>query len=302
MALSPLARACAWINAQLPAFHVERKRETLAAAIKAVAELAHAADFLLRSAEADLVSTGRTWMSQAWAALDQGELLRELVASNPRLLPFGAAFLPFHLCGYSNEALRSTVALQAQRAQMGPLNWTLIVPVLRLLEIAPSPEMEQQARLLSVLHSQTSAQLMPPDAVYVLTHECLYATGYGRYAPRCAASVAAYLQDVLPALVSRFVDRADADILAELILVCRVLGLPAVEDRALRLLAEAQTPAGNVLTVDSSQTNATILPRFVHPWLPRSYHTTLVAIMAWSASHPEDAVRDNVMSSHEQTS
>ena len=185
---------------------------------------------------------------------------------------------------------------------MGPLNWTLIVPVLRLLEIEPSSEMEEQARLCSVLHNQTSAAAMPPDAVYVLTHECLYASAYGRYAPRCAEPVTAYLRTVLPALVSRFLDLPDVDILAELLLVSQVLGLKEVDGRVHQRLAAAQTPDGSVLALDSSPTQTSILPRFVHPGLPRSYHTTLVAIMAWAARPVRSEPRDHETTSNEQAS
>lgn len=302
MAPSPIALACGWINAHLAAFHVERKRESLAASIKAVAELAHAADFLLRSADAEQSALGHAWIEQAWAALEQGELLRELVASNPRLLPFGAAFLPFHLCGYRNEALRSTLAAQAQRAHLGPLNWTLVVPVLRLLAIEPSSQMEDQARLCSVLHNQTSAAAMPPDAVYVLLHECLYASAYGRHAPRGSEQVTAYLRAVLPALVSRFVDLPDSDILAELILVSQVLGLHDVNGRAHQRLVAAQIPDGSVMAIESNTAQPTILPRPVHPGLPRSYHTTLVAIMAWTARPVRSEPRDHGTTSNKQAS
>jgi len=295
-----LDRACAWVERQRPAFRVERKRESIAAAVKAVAELAHAADFLLRSPAARHHAAAQAWLDQAWAELEQGELLRELIAANPRLIPFATALLPFHLRGYRNPTLVSTIAAQARCVRMGPLNWTLLVPVLRLLDLDPTPEMCAQADSLSVLQSQPHAQAMPADAVYVLTHECMYACGLGRYPLRGTESQAAYLRHVLPELVERFVDMKDADIVAELLLACHAVAIQPTA-RAEQILITAQIADGCVMTVDASQLPATILPRFSHPRLGRHYHTTLVAIMAWAARCAPGLPRDPMRLMQEQT-
>lgn len=281
MTTDRLRRACGWVDARLSAFKIDRTRQWFGASVKAVAELAHGADCLLRASDAPLVAIGRTWMDHAWAELDGGELIREIIAKSPHFAPAAAAFLPFFLSGYRNEMLRATLASQVRRAELGPLHWTMMVPVLRLFEIELAPAMEEAARVLSVLHGKTLASAMPQDAAYILIHECLYASSWGRHALRCDEATTAYLAETLPALVEIYCELGDADSVAELILASHCAGRPCESERPFALLAESQTAEGNLVAQDPNS-RVTVIRRFEHPRLARTYHTTLAAIMAWS--------------------
>ena len=277
---TPLSHACQWIDLHLLDFKVNPSPAWLFASIKAVTELAHAADFLLRTGEPRWVAVGHRWMEFAWAEIKGGELLRALIKSDARLVPIGIAFLPFHLSGHHSDALNATMEAQVRATQMDPLGWTLTVPALEILGIAADPVMQVQARPLSVLANRTAAALLPQDAVYLLAHECLYASSWGRHAPRYPEETADYVAATLPALISNCCDVGDADVLAELVLALHSSSLPCVDLEVWKILQDAQEADGNV--VSREQLN-TLFPRLVHPVLQRTYHTTLVAIMAWSA-------------------
>lgn len=277
---TPLSQASSWIDSHLRDFEVNPSPAWLFASIKAVTELAHAADFLLRTQEPRWIAVGHRWMEFAWAEIQGGELLRLLIASDVRLVPVGISFLPFHLSGHRSDALNATMAAQVRSAQMDPLGWTLTVPALTILGIAVDPAIEVQARPLSVLANQTIAALLPQDAVYLLAHECLYATSWGRHAPRYDETTAAYVSTTLPALIAGCCEVSDPDVLAELLLALHTVSPSCVESHVWKLLQDAQENAGNVV---SREPLNTLFPRLVHPVLQRTYHTTLVAIMAWSA-------------------
>ena len=89
--------------------------------------------------------------------------------------------------------------------------------------------------------------------------------------------------------------------MAELLLACHAVGTQPTA-RAEQLLIAVQTADGCVMTIDASQLPATILPRFSHPQLERQYHTTLVAIMAWSARFAAGLPRDHIRLMQEQAS
>lgn len=276
----PLRLAASWIDSRLCDFAVNLSPAWLFASIKAVTELAHAADVLCRTQQPSWSAVGQRWMEFAWNEIQQGELLRALIASDARLLPIAVAFLPFHLSGHPSEPLLTVIRNQLRTAQLDPLGWTLTVPALKMLGIATSPREQEEAQVLSVLANQTKAKLLPQDAVYLLSHECLYATSWGRHPPRYDLGTAAYVEATLPALASYSYAQGDVDVLAELALAMHSCGLPCLPAPVFAALQNAQSAAGNVV---SQVQLHTLFPRLTHPVLQRTYHTTLVALMAWSA-------------------
>jgi hypothetical protein len=217
-------------------------------------------------------------MDLAWDETVRGELIRAVIATDPKFVPTAITYLPFHLAGWRNEALRATIAAEVPNATMVPLGWAMTVPALRMFGIAPTPAMEAEARRISVLAQRTPPERLPQDAVYLFAHECVYATEWGRHAARFDEPTAAYVAAALPALVA--LHREDADVVAELILAVHAVSAGCVADEVWDILEGAQEPAGNVRPPDKL---VTIFERLVHPVLERTYHTTLVAIMAWSS-------------------
>jgi hypothetical protein len=282
------ARACAWVDSQLEHFRVDRAPVHLMATIKAVAELGHAAEVLGRSARPGAAETGRRWMDLAWERLDGGETIRQLVAADPQFVPVAITYLPFALAGRVNERLRATVAAQLPRTVMDPLGWTMTVPALAILGVPATPIMEERARPMSVLANRTRPELLPQDAVYLFAHECLYETRWGQRPPGWGATAAEYVLAALPALLERWRAAGDPDVLAELVAALHAVRPGCVPQAAWDLIGRAQQPAGNM----APNRLVTIFPRLPHPVLTRTYHTTLVAIMAWAGCpHPADGPR-----------
>jgi len=273
-----LAAACTWIEGQLDRFTADRRDGSPGhlASIKALGDLAHGADVLARSPVPELAERGRIWLELAAHRLAGGERIRELIAASPMYAPAAVAYLALELAGRRNPALTATLAAAVTRAQLPPLAWTMLVPTLELLGIAPSAAMHRDARRMSVLASRTPADAMPADAAYVLAHECLYATRWGRDQPRWDDETAGYVAVALPALIERATSARDVDLLAELIAAGHAALGTCVAPQAWQTLAAAQTPAGNLEPAPL----VTMFPRLAHPALGRTYHTTLVAIMA----------------------
>ena len=270
-----LERACGWVDAHLRDFTISRSsQDAFWASLKAVAELAHAADFLRRMSDAVWHATGDRWLDLAWREVGRGELIAQAIAKDPRLLPVALTFVPFHLAGLRSARAVDTIASQLPAATLAPLEWTFVLPALAILGI-PAPARPTQ----SVLARRAPAAELSVDETYTLAHECFYVAHWGHVAPAFDDATAAYVAAALPALVDRFRAERDADVLAELVLAsqtCRV----AVAAEASQAIAAAQAPEGNIVPPPRLVTTHR---RFVHPTMSRTYHTTLAAIMAWAS-------------------
>jgi len=286
--IDAVLRACAWIETRLGDLAIDRSLDPSRrmAALKAFGDLAHAADILERSAQPALAAIGQRWMELAVRQLAGGERIRELIAAAPIYAPAAVMFLPLHLSGRPCPALYATLAAQIRGAELPPLAWTMLVPSLELYDIEPTAVMRAQARRMSVLAAGTAAALLPQDAAYVLVHECMYATRWGRCPPRWDRDTSAYVAQTLPELIERRTADRDADLVAELILAAHAALGACAAPRAWDALLAAQTPAGNV---EPLARLVTMFPRLPHPVLTRTYHTTLVSIMAWTACGHHDA-------------
>src|SRR5262245_56014162 len=71
-----LLQACRWIELHLGDFRLARwmgsSDDAFWASIKAIAELAHAGDFLVRAPGAELRTLGDAWIALAWDEVDHG--------------------------------------------------------------------------------------------------------------------------------------------------------------------------------------------------------------------------------------
>jgi hypothetical protein len=271
----PFVAACRWVEHRLGDFTISRgSRDAFWASLKAVAELAHAADFLRRMPDAAWHATGDRWLDHAWREVGHGEVIVEVIAKEARFLPVALTFVPFHLAGLRAQRVLDAIAAQLPRAELVPLEWTFVLPALAILEL-PVPSRPMQ----SVLVRRTPAAELSLDDTYTLAHECFYVARWGHASPSIDAETAAYVADVLPALVERFRGAGDADVLAELVLASRTCGV-AVAAGASEAIAAAQAPEGNVVPPARLVSEHR---RFVHATMSRTYHTTLAAIMAWAS-------------------
>ena len=278
-----LVQACRWIELHLGDFRLARwmgsSDDAFWASIKAIAELAHAGDFLARAPGAEQRSLGAAWIDLAWDEVEHGATIRNVIAADPRFLPVVLTYVPFHLIGRRSAEVSDAIARQAPRATLGPIEWSLVAPVLEILDVPVPAAATTAAREHSVLTRRPPVDTMAPDAAYILAHECFYASRWGHEPARYAdANARDYVHETLAALMERATRAGDADLLAELILAALVTRTD-VDARALEVVERAQTPTGNVVPPPRLLTRH---QRFVHPTMPRTYHTTLAAIMAWA--------------------
>ncbi|HEY0254905.1 MAG TPA: hypothetical protein VGC41_25440 [Kofleriaceae bacterium] len=266
--------ACAWVEAQLPAFALTPASPSAhMAMLKALGDLAHCGELLSRTPGRERVGTH--WLDRACEWLADGERIHELVARNPIYAPAAATALPLILAGRVRGGLVETLRRQVAIAQLPSLAWTMLVPTLELCGISPSAEMISLARKTSVLAQKSDPARIPFDAAYVLAHECMYATKFSREDPPWDAATTAYACAALVTLEQRARAAADADLWAELAIAYRAV----TGTRWLDTSFFSQTRAGNV---EPPAELTSIFPRLPHPRLSRTYHTTLVAIMAWA--------------------
>jgi len=280
-----LARACAWIDTRLETsfrlapFDGDRREGPFWASLRAIGELAHAADFLIRNPCPAAVALGRRWLDHAWRETAGGEVILAALAADPRFLPGTLAFVPFQLAGCDRADVREVIARQLRFAALPPLDWTFVVPALELLGI-PAARHRPLAAPYSVLARQLGPG-MPRDAAYILAHECSYAARWGHEPPRLGEAASRYVHAILPALVARSCTDQETDLLADLILASCTTGVP-VAPAAFDALELAQTLDGNVAERARRSSPTLRFQRLSHPTLDRTYHTTMATIMAWA--------------------
>lgn len=280
---TPLSRATRWVDDRIDDFRINGPKDAppsneRLAALKALAELAHAANALIRSGTDP--DTGRQWLEFAWEQIEHGEVLTHLVSLDPKFSLTAIAFLPFHLADLHSPRLYAALTTQIEHVSMGPLEWALLGPTLQILKIVPVPPASHCADEASVLATMPPMSAMAIDAVYLFAHECLYACRWGRRVPEFNTDQWTYIERTLTALTVRFRDSHDPDVLAEIILATHGLGLGCAPQDAWRVLYTAQTKAGNIVPKEATVDQ---LRRLHHPRFTRTYHSTLVAIMAFCA-------------------
>lgn len=262
----PWQPAAGWIDGRLREFVLApwqrgAQDERFWASLKAVGELAHAGDWLSRTVDP---IRGRRWLDHACREVRDGELLRAVLARDPRFLPAVLVVVPFHLAGRGDPATVDVVRAQLPHATLSDLEWTFVAPALEILGVA---------------HDRGRRGLAAgpgADAAYVLAHECFYATRWGH--GRAADEDRAYAARTLPAMIASA--RSNVDLLAELVLAACCMEVP-IDAGTLEMLDAAQASDGSITPPSHVSTR---LPRFAHPTMQRTYHTTLAAIMAWAAA------------------
>ena len=174
-----------------------------------------------------------------------------------------------------------TIEAQLLGVDMPPFAWQLFVPTLLMLGIQPMPSRAEEAWRRGVLANRPAELVtMPADPVYLMTHECFYSSHWGHIRPLYGHLIVEYVADMLPKLVAYYRAKGHADLLAELILASHTQGLACPPASAWDILVAAQSSDGNIVPPENPGTD---YPRLAHSILPRTYHTTIVSIMAWAA-------------------
>jgi hypothetical protein len=270
--IEPLARACAWVDANLEAFAFDRDREFRFASLKALAELAHAADVLSTCSGA----TASRWLDYAWSELEGGQAIAAIIDEDVRFAPLAITFLPFHLAGRTNAALAKQIA-ELDATKLDRRTAMLLAPALRLFGV------HSEHAGLSIDRPSAFSE----DDSYIFAHECLYASAFGRQRPDWTAETVGYVTTTTNVLLERYAH--DADVLAELTFVRHASLTLCVGESAWAALARAQTASGNIVAIEKTNT---AFPRVRHRRLARTYHSTLAAIMAWASCETRCSQRD----------
>lgn len=279
--MKPLALACGWVQNHLDEFAIVDRGIGLVPSVKALTELFHAGDLLARTKDPELNWMGDWWMDFVWEQIHGGALIERMIAMDVRLLPAVATFMGPHIRGRRNESLYATVAAQLEGQRLSPLVSTLLRPTLRILEIEAHPDLfEGPSR--SVLENRPDPMTMTFDEAYMFTHEAFYVTTWGTAPSTLDATTVAWVNGAIPLLAERYA--YDPDLIAELIVASHLLYLPScVSPRLLEIVEAAQRPDGSIVVPEAVDDPSTALfKRYRHPRLERTYHATLVAIMAWS--------------------
>lgn len=278
--MAVLAKACQWVQDHLDEFAIEDRGIGLVPSIKALTELFHAADLLARTNHPDLGWMGEWWMDFVWQQIHGGELIERVIAMDVRYLPVVATFMGPHIRGRRNESLYATVAAQLEGHRMSPLLSTVMRPTLRILGIEAPPDLFEGPSQ-SILDNRPDPMGMTHDQAYLLTHESFYVTTWGTAPSTLDANARAWVATAVPVLAERYA--SNSDLIGELITASHLLYLPCVSPRLFEIVEAAQTPDGDVVSPEPVEDPSTALfKRYRHPRLPRTYHATLVAIMAWS--------------------
>lgn len=267
------------MDGHLAAFFVERSAEQLLPSIKAIAELAHTAELLLRHPEAELRQQGQRWLEHAWAALDAGQLIARLVKAEPRLLLAATTLVPFRLAGKSQDAAVTVIAEQVLRAPLTSPQWTLLSTVLPTLGVPLPDDITSAARRGSVLVARPAPAQLSLESVYLLIHECLGRSAWTGDKLWATVEEQAYLDVLLPRLLAHFIEVRDTDVVAELVLTTHTLPLRCCADDVWPYLLAAQEPSGRFCP---PARRVTPLQRSDDEFAS-GYHTTLVTIMALAA-------------------
>lgn len=267
---------CGWVDGHLAAFFVERSAEQLLPSIKAIAELAHAAELLLRQPDAGLQQQGARWLEHAWAALGSGQLIARLVKAEPKLLVAATTLVPFRLAGKAMDGVVSVLGQQAVLAPLAASHWALLSTVLPALGVPLPEDLASAALRGSVLAKRPAPAQLSLDDVYMLIHECLGRSAWTKNKLWATVEEQGYLDAVLPRLTAFCIDARDNDLVAELVLATHTLPFACTPPEVWSFLLSTQEATGRFCP---PARRVTPLQRTDEDFAS-GYHATLATIMA----------------------
>ncbi|MBF0688568.1 MAG: hypothetical protein IR158_12495 [Cellulomonas sp.] len=272
-----LAGTRRWVDHNLDRFHLpDVASPGFVHALKPLGELA------LTAHVADLGSDSAGWLEWCWQETQEGELLLRVVDEHHALVPPVVSLYSV----FATHGLR-LMALERRLARLMPLRAVVALEVApwRRIELGrslavvglPSPWDERECLRDTWLGHQPEPWVVDDDAGYSVTHTVFYVTGFGRRPEEMPTHMAEYVRAWLPVWVRVFELRRNLDLVAELLLAGRCLG---IDVPGMTSLHRAQDLEGMVPgpVRPGQSTASTPAGRFA-----QSYHTTLVSLMAAAA-------------------
>jgi hypothetical protein len=288
-------RAANWVSANLAQFeyHPDHDR-TLTARLKALSELAIAAEVLLQNRREDVwfEKKSKEWLSFCWSQLNEGNILWQVIDRRADFLLFAAMYLPFMRNGMRNEQLEQAIrdGLRNRGASSHEFQgWVLllIVRTLHLLEIE-SPWTIDSCFRDTWLHNLPEPWSIRNESAYSLTHTVFFLTDFGQRPDHLPEVYRQYLVLWLPVWLEHYRTSWNHDLLAEMIIVARCIHVEDENDWGSILLSR-QEKDGTLRKPRMQQTGPNEV-KDVRKQFQEKYHSTLAVLMA-SVMSLDDSAR-----------
>jgi hypothetical protein len=249
--------------------------------IKPLGELALTAALLLRAGHLERWSKDK--LDRIWNELGGGDTLLQVLAARPDLIVASTLYASFRKAGYRNSRLDLLVEHLAGTASCGAIEFPAwrrldVAHGLDALGISPFPRKPTTGTWIA---ARPEPWLITDDIAYAVTHEIFYITDFGTEVGRLPDAIFSYVVTWLPAWLEIYARQENWDLYAEFVMVGACLHQG--QGNAVRHLAAQVQPEGYVSGPRGSAANllhpaeTTERSRFL-----RNYHTTLVAMMAFS--------------------
>jgi hypothetical protein len=253
--------------------------------IKPLGEMVLACSLISRFAENSYSPQANSFITTAWGELAEGELLREIVAIRPDLLVMAGVYSDFSEHGLQNTKLHAEILKIAKTPGFYLQDWPawrrldLLVGLKSLgVNVVDEIEATYKRTWLAGCHSPWT---LTEGSAYGVTHTIFYMTDYGANPNGCGDRVTEYLNDALPKWLRYYIDEANYDLAAEMLMSLSCIGQSDGLDEYFEVIASNKLSDGAIPGPEFG--SATLLHgetissrrHFLH-----HYHTTLVSFMA----------------------
>jgi hypothetical protein len=280
-------RALAWLDARVRHFWFPKPHAgSLLPLVKPIGELAMLCDLLLRFPRGSPYhERGRVWLERAWAELEEGRFLANLVTRRPDMIYRVSTYLPFYRHGYRSKAIERTARLALRSRGIVALEyfgWPGLEIAVSLAELrikAPPRWTIPNAFRQTWLYARPEPNSITETSAYSLTHSVFYLTRFGKQPERLPPVHRRYVARWAPVWAEYYRRRRHWDLMSEMVMALRCIGED--DDRAFAsCLSEAQDDAGRV--PGPSGDGRHLDPRCTDPeriHFLENYHPTLVGLM-----------------------
>ncbi|QKK01291.1 MAG: hypothetical protein HND55_00710 [Pseudomonadota bacterium] len=226
------------------------------------------------------------FISRAWDAVSDGEVLLNALAARPDLIVLSSLYANFKEFGCTNDRLEKLVLHLISTDSCKGLEF----PYWRKLDLLHAAEslginsMPEVADKDCWFYKCPEPWVMSNDIAYAITHDVFYLSDFGRKGTdRFSKNSLEYLNVWVPAWLKIFADQENWDIVSELLMVSQCINKKQQEDSFYALLIGAQESDG--LIPSPAGAGKQLLDFELNPDKHRkrflsNYHTCLVAGMA----------------------
>ena len=276
-----------WILARERLFSIESHRSTkrILELLKPIGELALLSRYISDNSSGTLKASADRIMMFCWQEMDEGDLLRRVLAVRPDLLIFSTLYGTFYRSGLSNEELHE----QIKKMRFTPSYFNVDLPAWRRLDLLHGMfaiGLAKEGDLKVAFNSTWLAGCYEPwtlseATAYGLTHTIFYMTDYGAVEGLLPEAVLTYLKQWLAVWENNYIDEGNLDLAAEMVMCRRCIGDISGANKfcnssLANLLEDGAVPGPELGAVGLLFGEEDPLKSVFY----QNYHTTLVACMA----------------------